>query len=368
MKLQMALLAVFVSLGGAVQAASLSRTDQNVNYLFQKDNYFSIGTGFVTPSLKGKSEPNNYDTGNIAENLNPWAGSLKLEPVENVMFAVGYDQPFGIDVKYKPTPLDSRTGGMEAHVLVNSYTFLAGYRLPSNVTLYGGPVYYRVNGSATLPNIGYRLSAPGGGGWGAVMGAAYEIPDIALRAALTYRTEAKYTSEALTEELQGIGTFKTPITIKMPPSLNFDFQTGIAPKTLLTAGIRWVNWKKFKISPQKYKEFLGNDLVNYQKNSHEYRLGIGRALTDNLSGLVEVSYDTGNGEPISPLSAKDSSYGLKVGGRYAFNETIDLSMGMQYIWYKDQKTSITVGGTPTTVGEFKNMNVFGVGAQLGVHF
>lgn len=367
MKYQITILVALLSVSGIVQAASLSRTDQNVNYIYQKGNYFSIGTGFVNPSLKGKST-SGVDTGNIAENLNPWAGSLKLEPVEGAIFTVGYDQPFGIDVKYKSPASDSPTGGMEAHILVHSYTFLAGYRLPSNVTFFGGPAYYRMSGSATLPAIGYRVGAPSGGAWGAVMGAAYEIPDIALRAALTYRTSAKYNSDSLTEELQGVGKFTSPVAIQIPPSLNFDFQTGIAPKTLLTTGVRWVNWKKFKISPPKYKEFLGTDLVSYQKNSYEYRLGIGRQLTDKLSGLVELSYDTGNGEPVSPLSAKDDSYGLKVGGRYDINETIDLSLGMQYIWYKDHDTVTNVAGQPTKVGEFKNMNVLGVGAQLGVHF
>src|SRR5690606_35843393 len=74
------------------------------------------------------------------------------------------------------------------------------------------------------------------------LGAAYEIPEIALRTSVVYQSKVKY-------ELSGTvsGVFPGPAAqvmgeVSTPQSVDIKFQTGIAPGWLALAGIKWTDW------------------------------------------------------------------------------------------------------------------------------
>lgn len=105
------------------------------------------------------------------------------------------------------------------------------------------------------------------------------IPEIALKASLTYRSEIDHKAETY-EEFQVAGKYAalTPtgktttaaglilggltqlvgnpinseFTITTPKSVNVDFQTGIYADTIAFANIRWVNWKDFTLRPYAF--------------------------------------------------------------------------------------------------------------------
>ena len=372
MKLRSSLLWIALAFPAlSAQAAALSRTDQNVDYLFESGNNANVGVAVVSPSVKGTDLAEGSDTGNVAQDFNPVSASVKYQLNDRVALAVGYDQPFGIDVKYKDTSYQmSPTSGMEAHAKVHALTTLVGYKTADNLWLYGGPAYYSIKGSVALPSAstaGYAVNLPTDGAWGYVAGVAYEKPDIALRAALTYRSSAKY-AKSVTESFSGAALPASELKFKLPQSVNLDFLTGIMPKTQLITGVRWVNWKQFKLEPQTYSASFAAPLVSFPKDSWEFKLGVGRQLTDKLSGSVVLIYDTGNGAPVSPLGPPDKGYGINVGAKYAINKNLDISGGVQYNWYKNQTVAVEGGGAVTPVASFKKMNVFGAGIQLSVHF
>lgn len=80
-------------------------------------------------------------------------------------------------------------------------------------------------------------------GW--LLGGSYQIPEIALKAAITYRSKIKYDFQVdeniFGEPLQYTAPAKTKV--ETPQSVNIDFQTGIAEKSLAYMSLRWVNWK-----------------------------------------------------------------------------------------------------------------------------
>lgn len=372
MKLRSGLLMVVLAFPTiSAHAAALSRTDQNVDYLFESGNNATVGVAVVSPSVKGTDLAEGSATGNVAENFTPVNASVKYQLNDQLALALGYDQPFGIDVKYNPTPYNmSPTSAMQAHAKVHALTALVGYKTAQNLWVYGGPAYYNVNGSVSLPSdstAAYAVNLPKDGAWGYVAGVAYEKPAIALRAALTYRSSAKY-AKPITESFAGQALPASDLNFKLPQSVNVDFLTGIMPKTQLITGVRWVNWKQFKLEPAVYSSSFGAPLVSFPKDSWEFKLGVGRQLTDKLSGSVVLSYDTGNGAPVSPLGPPDKGYAINVGAKYAINKNVDVSAGVQYNWYKNQTVAVEGGGMVTPVAEFKNMNVLGAGVQLGVHF
>lgn len=353
-----------------VQAAALERTPQSADFILEPGNRVEAGISFVRPSVEGKAlNPTNgqfdIDTGSMANNFNQYSISGKYQINDQLSVGLKYEQPFGIDVKYNDNA--GVTAGMEADAIAHNLTALVAYKTPQNITFFGGPAYQRVDGSVSLPTMAnYSLDLPQGSGWGYVAGAAYEKPEIALRAALTYRSSIKYdrkARESFVHPLAGAISQETDLNFKLPQSVNLNFQTGIAPKTLLLAGVRWTDWTAVTISPELYKTITGGeDLVAHTKDSFQYHLGVGRQLTDKLTGAAIVGYDTGSGTPVSPLGPPNKSYSLHLLGKYQVNDNVDIGFGAQYNWYKDQVTTASVGD----VGRFENMNVWGAGVRVGV--
>lgn len=370
-------------------AAGLERAWQSTEYILDDGNRIQIGTSFVSPKLKGKalnlaSVPTgnlqySRSTGDVADHFfGPFiSGKFKI----NDSFSIGmkYEQPFGVKVNYpasdplSPTPTD----GMSADALVHNFTVLLAYHAPGNFTVFAGPQYQRLKADVKLmtpvshPVTGtslgmfpYHLNLPNKGDWGYVVGAAWKKPEIGLKAALTYRSSIKY-KHTVNETISGLppalGTRSAETSFKVPQSLNLEFQTGIAPDTLLLASVRWVDWSSFRIHPS-----LAGELIAYPKDSMDYNLGIGRKLTEKLSGSVFVSHDTGTGQPSSPLGPNNKSYSVGFGVKYYVNKNLDITAGMRYRHYKDNETKMR--NSPLAVGKFDGMNFFGAAVQLGYSF
>ncbi|WP_274571761.1 outer membrane protein transport protein [Neisseria leonii] len=353
-----------------VQAAALERTPQSTDFIFDKGNRVEAGISFVRPDISGKAlNPQtgkfDADTGSVANNFNAYALQGKFQLNDALSLGLKYEQPFGIDVAYGDKA--GVSAGLRAKATVHNLTALAAYKTPANITVFGGPAYQRLDGHAqvNVPVFGtYKLELPTDGAWGYVAGAAYEKPEIALRASLTYRSQIKYKGAA--RESAGPLNSTNPIELKIPRSVNVNLQTGIAPKTLLLAGVRWTDWSNFKISPKAFGTVAKSDLVTYEKDSFQYSLGVGRQLTDKLTGVVIGTYDTGAGSVISPLGPTNRSYTLQLLGKYQVNDNVDIGLGAQYKRYKDQETTSKAMGRSTVVGRFDGMNVWGVGARVGV--
>ena len=75
-------------------------------------------------------------------------------------------------------------------------------------------------------------------GW--LAGLSYQIPDIALKAAVTYRSKIDHDMQ-VTETMFGQPleiTTASKTTISTPQSVNIDFQTGVYKDTLAYANVR----------------------------------------------------------------------------------------------------------------------------------
>ena len=95
-------------------------------------------------------------------------------------------------------------------------------------------------GSAYGPLSGYTFEGDDAWSFCYVVGAAFEIPEKALRVALTYGSSFDFkldSTETFPATAGGMVIHDTT-TVEMPRSVNLDFQTGIAPKTLRSRACR----------------------------------------------------------------------------------------------------------------------------------
>lgn len=157
------------------------------------------------------------------------------------------------------------------------------------VTNTSGLGRFDVSGDA----IGYRI------------GAAFEIPDIALRAQLIYSSKYDYKLTGF-QDNSGFGatipgSILVPISMstEIPQSLEFKLQTGIAEDTLGFVSVKWQEWSKLGIIPivgaisplSGQPTNLSFDPV--YKDGWTVTAGVGRKLTEFVSASAAVTWDRG---------------------------------------------------------------------------
>ena len=113
----------------------------------------------------------------------------------------------------------------------------------------------------------YRVDAGKDWGYGWMLGTAYERPDIALRVSLSYYSKISHSLDTQ-ESTATTGVLPTQTEVDTPQSVSLDFQTGVAPKTLVFGSIRWVDWSEFRIDPPLYEQAVVGLIGTPRLRSH----------------------------------------------------------------------------------------------------
>ena len=274
--------------------------------------------------------------------------------------------------------------GTKVEVRSENITAIMGMKLGANKNfqIYGGPVAQRVQadvklrGSAYGPATGYTSHISPDQDYGWLAGVAYSKPEIALKAALTYRSEIDHSMDITeTYPLAGLlagnpaaATQTNNMEITTPKSVNFDFQTGINPTTLATAKVRWVPWGDFSIVPPLYNEVSkrsygpdGLALVDYSDDQWQVELGMAKRLAPALAVSGTIGWDSGSGDPTTSLGPIDGYYSVGLGAKYNVTPEWAVSAGGKYLWFGDAKGQLP---TQQIVGDFQDNDGYIVGVKL----
>ena len=433
----------------SIFAAALDRSGQSIGAFLQKGNYAEAGFTVLDPTVSGRDNGGN-GTGDMANTYRFPAFALKLQPFEQFSFGLLFDEPYGADASYsgnsnfvaKPTdkvlgslPITTGSlkagidGGTRVQVESRDYTAIFGYQPTKNFNFYGGVVYQELRGKVDLRGStyslfnGYSANIKQNNAYGWLAGFAYEIPEIALKTSITYRSEIEHEVQAdettpLVNAIQsipaaqlggilslvpaaqraaiagalgkakGINTNASGDTkITTPQSVNLDFQTGIMADTVAFANVRWVNWKSFAIRPYQFGQVAGAvspilgkggyaggfNLVDYAKDQWSANLGLGRKFNDQFSGTASVGWDSGAGNPITTLGPTDGYWNVGLGLRYSPVKDWDISTGIKYFWLGDAKAETGAHSVPgneqaSYAGDFKDGHAIAYGFKVGYHF
>ena len=279
----------------------------------------------------------------------------------------------------------ANTEGTKVEVRSESLTAILGAKFGTNkeFQIYGGPVAQRVQsdvklrGSAYGPATGYTSHISPDQDYGWLAGISYSKPEIALKAALTYRSEIDHKMDITeTYPLAGLlagnpaaATQTNTMEITTPKSVNFDFQTGINPTMLATAKVRWVPWGDFSIVPPLYNEIskratnddVGLPLVDYDDDQWQVELGLAKRLAPALAVSGTVGWDSGAGDPTTSLGPIDGYYSVGLGAKYNVTPEWAVSAGGKYLWFGDAKGQLP---TKQIVGDFQDNDGYILGVKL----
>ena len=399
-----------------VFAAALDRSGQSIAAFLQPGNYFEAGISILDPNVSGTTNASlgNQNTGDMAGDYYFPHAALKLQFADNFSFGLIYDQPFGADAEYTQSVAFTHPtqGNTNVEVDTQNLAMIFGYQPTENWNVYAGPVYQTIKGNVslrgaaysvlggyhpaagalpagTLPGYDANISEDAAAGW--LAGFAYQIPEIALKASVTYRSEVDH-DVYIDETIPSLATLSSgavrlpyaenSTTITTPQSVNLDFQTGIMANTVAFANVRWVNWKDFSIRPNKFgqaADLLGKnpainqpngfDLVAYTDDQISATVGVGRKLNDKWAGNVSVGWDSGAGNPVSTLGPTEGYWNVGLGLQYSPTPATFIAGGVKYFMLGDADAqSGSQFNTPNTVAKFEDNDALAYGLKLGYKF
>ncbi|SEH83411.1 OmpP1/FadL family transporter [Paracoccus alkenifer] len=364
-----------------VFAGAIERAPQSLGILFEQGNYVEFGAGRVSPKLSGTELPlgplpGGNSTGDIAKNYNFFGLGYKHQFNENLSGAIIIEQPFGADMYYPGDPATTALGGTAVDVDSTTYTALLRYKFDNNFAVHGGLRGSHASGDVTLQGVaygavnGYNAKLDGVWGWGYVLGASWEKPEIAARVSLTYNSPVEHDFD--TEET-GLpvptlnGSSET--TVKTPRSWTLEGQTGVAADTLVFGSIRWVNWSEFKVSPEGFVGMgdyglpgADEGLVTLEDTT-TYTLGVGRKFTENWSGALSFGYEKSGRRLVSPLSPTTGRKSVGLAAIYT-QDNWKVTTGITYIKLGDADAETA----DTARAEFRDNDAWGVGVKVGYSF
>lgn len=166
--------------------------------------------------------------------------------------------------------------------------------------------------------------------YGFRLGAAYEIPEYALRAEILYRSATSHRPDGELTVPAGVlcikgtpGTcglprnFAVPIAAtgagELPQSVELNLQSGIAPGWLAFGSVKWMDWsvtKSLDVNNAVTGANISKDLFNW-RDGWTVTGGVGHAFNESVSGLVSVTWDRGVG---TGFDMSGDTWTLAVGG------------------------------------------------------
>lgn len=346
-----------LAFGAQAQAGGFSRGTADTDILFEEGNFnMRTGVAFVMPRRgfatvtapanagavglePGKSYKSTDD--DYSQNYAVPSMAVKFNVTEDLRCAGTYTQPFGADSVYGPQAvlfgmLADGTGTMSEEFITNEFAATCGYKFDlakGRAWLIGGAFIQDFSYSqdimfansplipALLRGTEAELSFDGGYEAGFRIGAAYEIPEYALRGQILYRSEVTHTPDG--SFATALGGIPTTGMGTLPQSVELKLQSGIAPGWLAFGSVKWTDWSvldKLDYTILGTTPVSGDrELEYYFRDGWTLSGGIGHAFTEEISGVMGLTWDRGTSTTEDTLSdvytvAAGMAFKDKIGG------------------------------------------------------
>ncbi len=360
--------ACLLALPLAATAGGLEKSGQPVTLLFEKGDVVNLELAYGIPTVTGVDSFGN-GSDDSADDFLRYGGGIKKDFNEHWSAAFIIDEPYGADLAYAPN--DFAFGGTYAHFHSVEATALARYKFNENFSVHGGLRVARFGGDAATagaaygPISGYTFKGDDDWGFGYVLGVAYEIPEKALRVALTYGSAIDFRLDSTESFPDAVGgqLVEGTTPISMPQSVNLDFQTGIAPRTLLIGSMRWTNYEGWEVRAPGLADNFDAILASKDYNIWTYKLGVARQFNPHWAGAVQALYEPSINKTLGPLNPTDGAFGIGLGGTYTTDNGIKIGGGAEYRWLGDSDIK-----GPFASASFTDNSALGVGISVTAPF
>jgi len=323
-------------------AGGLERSTFSSSILFEEGKTYIETVGAATLASVGSATSDLSALGglpatpsaNVTNNFSTINFGIKHDLTDKITLALTFNgQPLGADINYEGSILGTTLGfGNPANApqgFVNSSEFnlLGRYKFNDNFSVYGGLRYQTVSAEADLSilaGLGAVAASQAAifeeeSGFGYIGGIAYEKKDIALRAALTYESEIEYDLTTNSAAGANLGTTNASAA----EAWTLEFQSGVAPKTLVFGKVRYSKTGSANIS------VLGVPITQFSDTT-TYTLGVGRKLSDKVSGSFSLFYENSDGQESGLFGPTDGLFGGSFGLSFDAGNGVKIGGGISH--------------------------------------
>ena len=371
------LIAMSASMG---HAGGIEDTALSAGFMFEDGSYGSVSVKSQSPSVQGTVKyigPGTLSTGKAVGDP-ATKGSLigsvtstnlkaKMDVLDNMSVGITYYRQAGIKLDYQSN-WDTPTSAAvlpKVDLDVTALAALVKYDFNDNISALVG-IKNGTASDATVSILAKAVSAQATGksALSYIIGGAYEIPEIALRAELIYETSAAF---SLPTKFAALASPPFPVAFpgddtglidaSTPDYINIYVQSGIAEDTLAYVSARQANWKTNQVSithdftqGNDDAQPLGTakDLSSFSDTT-SYEVGLGRKFGTTWSSSIAYNWEGGSGPSSSSFfTLTDGRQGLSIGAKYSWNENTDISFGGNYTQFGDTTHDAATGGTAFT--------------------
>ena len=308
---------------GMAQAGGFELQTLDTSAMYQSGGYASFSTAQINSDLGGQ-------VGN-----GPKTKTLRDQSITNFALksdvggvGVGLSSYRSGAIQMSGENSPATTYAPSADADLDSMTLMATYGISDELSILGGVTQNSLK-AFTLTTLAGGYQVNGASSTGYVIGAAYSIPEIALRAELLYQP-----SSSLTTDGTYAGVLPLTASIKRPETITLNFQTGIAEGTLLSASVHNAKWSGAPVTVD-----VGNPLADINEtfdDSTKYSVGLARKINDKWAISAGYSREEGGGSEASSLfTLSNGSQDVSIGARYTVSENLDISFGVSYKMFGD---------------------------------
>ena len=372
--------AATVAFAHQASGGGLERSGYNIDQLFDPGRVVAGSTAvFVMPDreLYNVVDTNPADglgsnglgggATSVRSTVDYWVfqAGLKFAAFDAIDCLLDYSQPWGAHTNPGANWVGANNN-IETVIDSDNYGATCSYRFdmgPGALRFIGGVFYQEVGGwkeqlvisVPTFTGGAFDESGIGridleGSGYGWRIGAAYEIPEIALRASLVYNSGVKLDEITGTLDLTQVPSVNNPANpllgqvtdifgeATMPQSVELKLQSGIAPRWLAFGSVKWVDWsvlqtvpfcptsiKSMGISECTYDGgYRVTSLDLLYKDGWTITAGLGHQVTDTLGVSAYVGWDRGTS---TGVGTETDTWVLAGGGAWTPNNNVELRFG-----------------------------------------
>lgn len=365
----------FAVVSATASAGGMEKTAMPTAFIYESGNYaelsFQNSDYDVSSSAGGNVS--------VVGDLQMTSFAFKVALTDSFSFGVARYLQSSIDINYPSNWVTSQAsllGGSSlatdlpsANLKIDATAALMNYHVNENFSVTGGVKISTVqDASLKIPFAATNIAVTGDTETSYVYGLAYERPDIALRAELVREESVEFS-------LAANGTFGaipgTPPTVlqatgaqaSLPNYTTLNLQSGIAPDTLAFFSARRADWEAHQVI---LSNALGSSAISSFTDTTTYSVGIGRKITESLSGSISYNWEEGSSPTsTSSLSITDGYRGISAGLKYNTGN-ITISGGINYTELGD--TIVSQAGTNLSNAPFEDNSVTTVGLRIGYHF
>ena len=327
-------IAVSTATGGAL-AGGLEANGYNWDLLFDPATYAGKGTVthvIINHDISNPTLAPGLGTVATSSSRNYYNFAAKADLIDDMSCLVSVQNPWGSGTDRSFAHAATTRQSVRERITSNDIGLTCAYGFAvgsGSLSVIGGVSAQSLHYEASLPFPGTPAIELDGNGFGWRIGAAYEVPDIALRVSAIYNAAIDY-------ELSGTlsGALPASADVTTPQSVEIKAQSGIAPGWLALGSVKWVDWSVLDGLTVTAPPALPLTTVLNYEDGWTITAGVGHQLTEELTVLGSLTWDKGtsreNSAGVLLNGTQSDRWGASLGAAYKPSANFELSGGVSY--------------------------------------